>query len=230
MRLFLLLVFISTQTFGQWIASEEIDKSKVQNWFPKLVIEYQGVYHFGDSESESDLVLIFVNGKVIGQIQSGSWSDSAWVRMYENLGEIKIEGNRFSSKKATGEFVTYDNGREKVKGLKVTEPWSGIPEPGQWEIGLKKSNLEEFYDGSFIQASIALLDQSDLMKLTASDLRLMRNEIFARYGLKFKKGGEMDNYFRKQSWYVPQRDNVDKFLTSLERDNIKLIQEIEGNR
>jgi hypothetical protein len=38
----------------------------------------------------------------------------------------------------------------------------------------------------------------------------------------------MDNYFKNQSWYRGQYDNVDQFLTDLEKENIKIIQEIEN--
>ena len=180
--LLFLMTFISTQAFGQWIASEEIDKTKVQKWLPKLTIEYQGVYRFGDSESESDLVLIFSQDKVIGQIKSGSWSadGKSWILNYENLQNIKIEGNKFTSDKASGEFVIYNNGDENLKGLKIINPWSGIPEDGQWEIGLRKRDVIDYLDGNFPQASFRLLDNDELTRLSKSDLKLMRNEIFAQ--------------------------------------------------
>lgn len=232
MRLIVILTLISTHTFGQWIGSDEIDAKNVQSWIPKLTLEYQGVYRFGDSESESTLLLFFSNGKVVAQIISGSWStvdnSLSWILNYENLIDVQINGNKFSSNKTSGEFVTYDNGTEKVKGLKIANPWSGIPESGQWEIGLRRGNPNEFLNGKFIQASLRQLDKNELIKLDNSALKLMRNEIFARYGFKFKTGGEMDSYFRMQTWYRRQHDNVDKFLTGVEKDNIKVIQEIES--
>jgi hypothetical protein len=228
--LIFLITFISTQAFGQWIASEEIDKTKVQKWIPTSTIEYQGVYRFGDSESESDLLLIFSAGKVIGQIKSGSWSadGKAWILNYENLKDVKIDGNKFTSDKASGEFVIYNNGDENLKGLKIINPWSGVPEDGEWEIGLRKQDALDYLDGKFPQASFRLLASDELTRLSKSDLKLMRNEIFARYGMKFKTGGEMDSYFKKQSWYIAQHENVDKFLTDLELKNIQIIKEVEG--
>ncbi len=66
--------------------------------------------------------------------------------------------------------------------------------------------------------------------MTKNELEIMRNEIFARYGLKFSLGGEMDLYFRQQKWYKPQYENVTKFLTQLELGNIELIKEIENSK
>lgn len=52
----------------------------------------------------------------------------------------------------------------------------------------------------------------------------MRTELFARYGYKFKEGGKMDEYFKKQKWYRPQHSNVNDFLTELEMRNLELIR------
>ena len=231
MRLILsILIFASFEAFGQMIASETIDESKVNSWTPKLMTEYQGVYHFGDSESESDLLLIISLDKICGQIRSGSWSadGKSWIWTYENINDIKIEGNKFTSGKTNGEFVSYDNGAEKTKGLKIFSPWSGIPESGQYEIGLKKDSPGNFLNGKFNQASLRILDKEELRKMAKADLKLMRNEIFARYGLIFSAGGEMEQYFRKQDWYQRQNHRVDQFLTEIEKENIGLIKEFES--
>ena len=57
----------------------------------------------------------------------------------------------------------------------------------------------------------------------------MRNEIFARYGYIFKEGGEMEKYFKSQDWYTPEHKNVNDFLTEIEKENLKLIREVEAN-
>jgi hypothetical protein len=60
------------------------------------------------------------------------------------------------------------------------------------------------------------------------ELKIIRNEIFARYGMIFKKGSEMDLYFKKQDWYQPQYKSVDQFLTQLEKDNLTIIKKAES--
>ena len=224
------LIFAPFQTFGQLIANETVDESKVNTWTPKLLMKYQGVYHFGESEDESDLLLIFSQDKICGQIRSGSLSadGKSWIWKYENLKDVKIEGNKFASEKSNGEFISYNNGTEKIKGLKIFKPWSEMPEAGQYEIGLRKNSLSNFLSGKFTHASTRILNKEELTKITKTELKLMRNEIFARYGLKFNSGGEMDEYFKKQDWYQAQYSNVDKFLTIIEKENIRLIKELEG--
>ena len=174
---------------------------------------------------ESDLILIFSLDKIYGQIRSALWTGEIWVSKFENLENIKIVGNKFYSSKSNGEFVLYDNGKEKIKGLKIYKTWSDIPSgPGQYEIGVKQNTLEYLHQGKFNQASLRLLDKEELEKMTKADLKIMRNEIYARYHLKFTAGGQMETYFKKEGWYRGHYDNVDNFLTGLEKENIRLIK------
>jgi len=59
------------------------------------------------------------------------------------------------------------------------------------------------------------------------DYKLIRNEIFARHGYVFVKGGEMDKYFRSKEWYTPKFNNIYHLLSDIEKHNIKLIKELE---
>jgi len=215
---------------GQIIGFEKIDNSKVTPWMPKLTLDFQYVYHFGDSEMESDLILLFGIENDYAQIKSASWSEDgkSMICFFENLANVRIEENKFYSDKTNGEFVIYDNGQEKIKGLKIYKSWSGLTENGEYEIGTKSYPIDDYFSGKYPQASKRLLSKDDLIKLSKSDLKIMRNEIFARYGYKFKSGGEMDNYFNNQDWYSKQHDNVNDFLTDLEKENLKLIRQIES--
>lgn len=75
--------------------------------------------------------------------------------------------------------------------------------------------------GIRVQLENLLPDQTSL-----PDKRIMLNEIYARYGYRFKPDGDMDKYFRAQHWYTPNHDNVDVFLTSTEKENAKLLREL----
>ena len=107
----IIIYFISTQAFGQYIATERIDESQLSPWSARTTLEFQGVYHFGDSEWESDLVLFFGGDRFYGQLRSGEFSNDGktWIWRYENINDIKINGNTFVSDKIRGEFVVYVN-------------------------------------------------------------------------------------------------------------------------
>jgi hypothetical protein len=64
--------------------------------------------------------------------------------------------------------------------------------------------------------------------LSSNDLDLIRNEIFAEYGFRFKSE-KWKQYFEAQPWYKPQYDNIDQFLSEKDKYNIKFIQDYQKN-
>ena len=58
--------------------------------------------------------------------------------------------------------------------------------------------------------------------LTIEELDIMRNEIFAEHGYRFKSE-KWQNYFGSLSWYNPQYDNVDHLLSEIEKKNVQTI-------
>lgn len=77
------------------------------------------------------------------------------------------------------------------------------------------------------EASDRLLTSDDVSNLNSWELKIMRNEIFARYGYIFKKE-EMRSYFNAQRWYTPRYENVDGMLSDVEKKNIELIKRYES--
>ncbi len=76
--------------------------------------------------------------------------------------------------------------------------------------------------------------KDELSKLSKSDLRLARNEIYARHGRKFNDES-LRKYFEGKSWYSGTVDaatfdaNISSYLNSYELANLKLIQEVENS-
>lgn len=62
--------------------------------------------------------------------------------------------------------------------------------------------------------------------LFIEDLRVLRNEIYARKGRVFKDP-ELQKYFAAQSWYQPNPDFRDDSLTEVESKNLAIIREVE---
>jgi|LSQX01.3.fsa_nt_gb hypothetical protein len=75
------------------------------------------------------------------------------------------------------------------------------------------------------------IDSIEISQMTSENLRLLRNEIFARHGYIFKSQ-ELTDYFSKFDWYKPNitSDQVDKKLTETDIYNITLIKSIESNK
>jgi hypothetical protein len=66
------------------------------------------------------------------------------------------------------------------------------------------------------------------IKNLLEDLAYMRNEIYADYGYIFKDK-KWKEVFDKKYWYKPQYENVDKFLTEIDKYNLAIIREVEKN-
>jgi hypothetical protein len=200
------------------------DTLTTTSWNPKSIKEFEAVYHFGESESEYDLLIIVETQKIYAQIKWGQWNKKGdrWLIFYRNLSNVSIKGNQFYSDQIKGQFVIYNNKYENNKGLILDKAYNNSS-----EIGIKSYPIDDYFNGKFTQASKRLLNKEELKRMTNLNLKLMRNEIFARYAYTFKTGGDMEKYFMKQIWYSKQHENVTLFLTDLEKENIKRIQQFE---
>lgn len=232
MKAFLLptLLVTSLTSQAQYLGFDLIDAAEVRTWAEPDVAQYGGVFHFGDSEGESTLYLWKAGGEWIGQIKRGDFNDdgTAFIWEYTNLEDIDVDAKgNFSSANYQGAFVYY----EGDAFLQVYESWSGICGPGEYELGYRYPEaLDQFFSGDYPQASLRIVTPKELKALSKSELQVMRNEIFARYGYTFRAGGAMEAHFSAQDWYSADHTHVDAFLTTLERRNIALIQAEERSR
>jgi len=71
------------------------------------------------------------------------------------------------------------------------------------------------------------LTADDLANLSLAQLRIARNEIYARHGHRFKSA-DLADYFSKKSWYQPSADESP--LSPIEQANIELIGQYEKSR
>ena len=73
------------------------------------------------------------------------------------------------------------------------------------------------------------LDKSDLQNLTAEQLRIARNEIYARHGRLFDDE-QLQAYFNSQPWYhgtIAPADFSESVLNDFERENTYTISDYE---
>lgn len=83
------------------------------------------------------------------------------------------------------------------------------------------------FDKKVFNLSTSYLTNDDLYHLNKNELRLLRNEIFARKGYIFSSQ-EMRDYFSQFDWYVPRYKNVYNQLNNVEKFNIDKIKEHEN--
>jgi len=72
-------------------------------------------------------------------------------------------------------------------------------------------------------ASTRVLAVDEIDRYPTASLHIMRNEIYADYGLIFTNQ-KARKYFTRQSWYQPLHENVDNLLSDIEQINISKIE------
>jgi hypothetical protein len=96
---------------------------------------------------------------------------------------------------------------------------AALPEPAEaWD-----GSVQEIVPAS---GSRRLAEQ-DLAGLSRAQLRLARNEIYARHGRRFHDPA-LAAHFSRFSWYSPRSDDVR--LSGVEQENVRLISKLEAQR
>ncbi len=73
------------------------------------------------------------------------------------------------------------------------------------------------------------LTDSLLHNITLYELRILRNEVYARHGRRFTTPWLRD-YFKFEAWYKPRREFTIAELSENEKNNVKVIQAVEARR
>ena len=140
-----------------------------------------------------------------------------------------------SDGKGSGRFT----GMLSSGGKSIQGSWSRYSDGGSFDWDLRKLNNQQENvtrqgsereqttgNGKFPEASTRYLSASDLSGLSLYDLKIMRNEIFARHGYIFKTD-DMRNHFESQSWYSGRYSNVENMLSDIEKSNVNFIKQYE---
>jgi hypothetical protein len=103
----------------------------------------------------------------------------------------------------------------------------------------ERKNLEILSGAQKRQRNVALLpgdmelfekktiSESMLAGLSLHELRLLRNEVYARHGRLFKAEW-LQQYFYNQPWYVPEENFKDEQLSGSDKLNVETIVTYEG--
>lgn len=103
--------------------------------------------------------------------------------------------------------------------------------PWEWEHSGTEYEFTrtDLQSGRFDYASRILLNDMQFRRFDKKTLRIMRNEILARHGYRFQSK-DLQEYFGKQSWYKPVKDNSKIRLSFVEQLNVELIKYIEAEQ
>ncbi|MDD7299222.1 YARHG domain-containing protein [Fibrobacter intestinalis] len=200
--------------------------------------KYKGGKRFGPWEETSPLSQVkgsYVNGKrdgfweesyggmgtYKGNYKNGK-KDGIWEELYEGEGGF-CKGNYKNDEKdgvwdENGEKIRYKNGKVVSESNNKEQPKETFTNSSHPVIG----------EALFENLSKHRLSGSDLSSYTKSELRILRNSIFAKHGYIFKSE-DLKMYFSQFEWYKPEFNNVNHKLNSVEKENIKILKQAEDN-
>ena len=239
-----LLIFISiscnnSQTKKQ-IASEftrnNIVDAPVNSIFGTYVGFFQAdhplkVYNeqMGDSdEVQPNKITMFIQKMDDGHIEGWSvcaGNDRPFKGTYtEDKDEIKATVEEPGNGKYDGEF-TFQLYKTSFAIVGNWKPFNTSQGSKHYRL-FRKNFSYNVSAGDFPEASERLLKSADVENMYKEELRIMRNEIYARHGYSFKLP-DMRSTFDHMDWYIPISTDVRKTLTSVELKNEVLIKRYE---
>jgi hypothetical protein len=148
--------------------------------------------------------------------------------------DIKINGNVMT--------VTTEDGKIKWRKVKASSDNSSEAPRSSQETNKNRQKKDakeveapayEDDDSSvtatyerFTDISERLLTEEDIRGFSKPELRILRNEIYARHGHIFKSK-DLRDYFSAKDWYNPQYEDVSGLLNTIEKKNVEFIKKHE---
>lgn len=240
--LFIVFILITDKLFGQIpnnifneITGDKFDKKDftISNLSSK---QNAGVYHFGESEAEWNLLIIPYNDGLIVQVRYGIWAEDlgfknqAWLSKCQTFNKVRIIGSKFYFGNYSGQFVDYKDGKIKRKSVILfSDPIQGRNyKKDSAEVGFYSYSIDTFFDSKEqYELSVEIKPETYFANKTKQELKILRNTIFANYGLIFQKGGEIEKYFSKKEWYKPFQKDVSNCISEIERKNLETLKRFE---
>lgn len=164
------------------------------------------------------------------------WDFNYWVNKktgvvctYSSDGTLEIYKQTNGNPTDDTSTVTNNTGTTEDKKNSTPENKKTTP------IASENTSSENTDLGNWEWTSNRSITSADLSKVNKSDLRIMRNEIYARHGWIFTDK-TLQTYFNSQGWYKPAGEVTDKdkidnsiysAMSTLEKQNAQFIMDYE---
>lgn len=161
--------------------------------------------------------------KVTPQRDADGDIDSVFRIVYEGTGAYAFTHTGYAASTAAAEESSEEPEPAKEESSVEKTEASGINE--------SQVEVEEEKDDDYVlpDSDTKRLSDADVRDLSKEELRLARNEIFARHGRLFKDQ-ELQKYFNSKDWYkgtIAPDDFSESMLSDIEKANIDLIKKYE---
>lgn len=160
------------------VQNYEIDYLTIRKRQNPKISDYQGSYHFGESEGESQLEIIYSNGKLFARMEHSDWEQNGWILkcyrvpiIFENS-KIKTGGNIYELYECSQTtYLTLDKGE---KGL-VSHYYDNVESEDYHYIQFNPDSNIEKPKGKYPESRFVKLISKDLTNFTKYDFKIMRN-------------------------------------------------------
>ena len=198
----------------------------------RTIAQSAGVYHFGESEGESDFIVIPYKTGLIVQVSSHNWGrdpktkQENWFREFNTFNNVIVQGSTFKFGKYKGIFAA-TKGTVKRAIILNGDPSSNVLYGKDTaEAGHYETDLATYFDGKkYPEVSLKIINEKYLAGKTIAELKYMRNEVFAMYGLIFQNPATAALFSKR---YRPWRKDVSMCLTDIEKHNLEVIKGYEA--
>lgn len=223
---------------------------------------YQGIFMNGDTFISLPLYTSHESGEAVGiayRVTKPYRDENGYVTsdILETLGEIydagigyeiRNEGESYGLSYQLNTVIltdhpvyngTYTQVSNGGANMNPSDIWLNIPEESvdikDDEASPKQNEYKDMAETSeyvLPDSDSVVISREQLEGLSEGDLRIARNEIYARHGRMFNSA-DLQQYFNAKSWYVPRYtpeefDNIQyDILSDIEWENIKLILKME---
>lgn len=216
----------------------QVDTKLVNNcWSPELcgVYDYDkdtcGMYlRYYSDDGEVGVGVFDIDGEKM-QLKGAVFSNN-----YTKPDDVNNDGIYEILSNSTSMFSNSNKGTSKwykinPDGTEPTEINGNVKSDSSSSKKQYSNDLSELKNTDYLfpQSSSEYLTDDDVKNLSANELAIARNEIFARYGYIFSMQ-EFADYFNSKSWYSPNPDydgNIER-LNKYEKANVELIKEYEA--
>lgn len=163
--------------------------------------------------------------EVYGEVESDFYFSGFYPFEYRLLSENMKIDSILTKKKCLSIFETIEKSIDVYSAVLIHVNYNPST------ILISKKLQSSLMDREYGIISLIKLDKNYFKKYNKSQLRIIRNEIYAYHGYYFNSQ-DLFSYFSQKKWYKPYEKNVDLISTKLseiEIYNIELIQNIENN-
>jgi len=204
--------------------------------------------HRSDCASGGDDWFFFADGTVISKCSGcESWPSVALGNWRRNGSEVRVELKKAWFGRGRGRIVN-------VGSVNAWEDYVAVMRAADRDVTIRTETFkaEDFtrtnddscefarkhdrspdphaflrqFEGEHPETFQRVLQPAEFSKMTPEQMRAMRNEVFARYGYRFKDPA-LAAQFAKFKGYQPRLSNVDDFLSDVERENVKRLSAAE---